>query len=81
MNEEQRIPKIYREMRSTIIGNVMAIMGYKGYDREKMAALLGVSKTTFDNRLNGKLAWTCDEIATIANIAKVSPEDIVRRAF
>lgn len=67
-------------LRRTITGNLLAAMTWNGYDREKAAAMIGIARTTLNNKISGKSAWTCDEIAAIAKIAKVPADEILRRA-
>ena len=79
--EKKTIPKIERDLRNAINANVAALMAVRGYDRERVAAALGISRSALDNRLRGDVAWTSDDIAEIARLAKVAPEQILKTAF
>lgn len=78
---EKSIPRKAKELRNTVNGNVAALMAVKGYDKDKMAALIGMSRASLNNRLNGSNTWTCDDIAMIAKVAQCEPEQILRKIF
>lgn len=78
---EKTIPRKAKELRSTVNGNVAALMAVKGFSKDQMAALIGMSKASLNNRLTGANAWTCDDIAMIAKVAQCEPEQILRKIF
>jgi len=78
---EKSIPRKVRELRNTVNGNVAALMAVKGYTKDQMAALIGMSRASLNNRLSGSNTWTCDDIALIAKAAQCEPEQILRKIF
>lgn len=78
---EKTIPRKAKELRSTVNGNVAALMAARGFSKDQMAALIGMSRASLNNRLNGSNAWTCDDIAMIAKVAQCEPEQILRKIF
>lgn len=51
-----------------------------GISGSRLAARLGRAQSYASNRINGRLAWTLDEIDIIADMLGVDALDLIRRA-
>ena len=48
----------------------------KGYSQRKIAQMMGMSISAFQNRVNGKVAFYLDEAMLLAAILDIPPEEI-----
>ena len=56
-------------------------MREKGYTQEKMARALGISETSLNHRLNNRLSFRQDEIASASNILSIPMQQIEEYFF
>lgn len=48
----------------------------KSHTKAMLAKILGMSRPTLDNRLDGKSKWTWDEAIAIANLTECTLNDL-----
>ena len=63
-------------MFSKINSRIGAWLLIKGNTKEKLAAFIGISVATLNNRLDGSCPWLWDEVCKVAEILGCSTDDL-----
>jgi len=64
----------------TVPGNVRAEMARRRITQATIASALGKTQQAVSARLNGKVAFDVDELATVAGVLGVDPADLLTPA-
>lgn len=60
---------------------LMSVMAGKGMTQTKLAALLGMSKNSLCEKINGKRCFNADEIIGICNVLGIEDNAIKAKIF